>query len=442
MLADRLTEEGIEVLLDQYEIPGNSLTSFMQDGIAKADKVIIVGTPRYKEKANSHKSGTNIEDQIINIHMGRDFTNPKFIPVLRKGGFADSFTVMVSDRFGFDFSDDAKFESEFERLVGGLYGKSKRPEKKHEIQWTLSLNEKQISGTYFGPLKDGKPEGIGHFIGKNGEDYRGTFKEGECYGNGKLVCDGNVFEGKFSNGSSVNGIKTTDDGNIERGEFKNGLLNGKGKKTDSDGGVEEGDFKDSLLNGKGKRTFPDGQVEEGEFKDGRLNGKGIIIWALDEEGIEYSGVDEGDFMDGFLNGKGKRTDSEGLVEEGEFKNGELNGKGIRTYPDGRVEEGEFKNGKLPGQDKKIHSDGRVDEGFFKGGMLFGQGKRTYPDGRVDEGEFIGGGLRQGKKTYPDGKVKEGTFSWGKLHGQGRIIYPDGRVVEGEFKYGKLINKKQ
>ena len=91
MLADRLTDEGLEVLLDQYEIPGNSLTSFMQDGIAKADKVIIVGTPRYKEKANSHKSGTNIEDQIINIHMGRDFTNPKFIPVLRSGGFEDSW---------------------------------------------------------------------------------------------------------------------------------------------------------------------------------------------------------------------------------------------------------------------------------------------------------------------------------------------------------------
>ncbi len=141
MLADRLTEEGLEVLLDQYEIAGNSLTSFMQNGITKADKVIIVGTPRYKEKANSHKSGTNIEDQIINIQMGRDFTNPKFIPVLRRGGFADSFTMMVSDRFGFDFSDDAKFESEFERLVGGLYGKSKRPEKKDENQRSISLQE-------------------------------------------------------------------------------------------------------------------------------------------------------------------------------------------------------------------------------------------------------------------------------------------------------------
>ena len=139
MLADRLTDEGIEVLLDQYEIAGSSLTSFMQDGIAKADKVIIVGTPRYKEKANSHKSGTYIEDQIINIHMGRDFTNPKFIPVLRRGGFADSFTVMVSDRFGFDFSDDAKFESELKKLVKGLYGNSTRPPKKEEVQWTTTI---------------------------------------------------------------------------------------------------------------------------------------------------------------------------------------------------------------------------------------------------------------------------------------------------------------
>ncbi len=123
MLADRLTEKGIEVLLDQYQEPGTSLTAFMQDGLRNADKVLVIGTPNYKRKAESHKGRTYTEDQIINIHMTRDFATTKFIPILRKGSYSTSFKDLVGDRSGFDFSDDKKFESEFEGLVDGLVGK-------------------------------------------------------------------------------------------------------------------------------------------------------------------------------------------------------------------------------------------------------------------------------------------------------------------------------
>ena len=122
-LADRLTEEGIDVQLDQYQEPGTSLTAFMQDGLSNADRVLVIGSPNYKRKAKSHKGRTNTEDQIINIHMNRDFATTKFIPILRKGSYSTSFTDLVADRNGFDFSDDKMFESEFERLVDGLVGK-------------------------------------------------------------------------------------------------------------------------------------------------------------------------------------------------------------------------------------------------------------------------------------------------------------------------------
>lgn len=105
-LADDLKSSGINVKIDQYEPAGIPLTAFMMDGINNSDRVLIIGTPNYKIKAETHKGGANVEDQIINIHISRDFYEPKFIPILRTGSFKDSFTDLVGDRKGFDFSDD------------------------------------------------------------------------------------------------------------------------------------------------------------------------------------------------------------------------------------------------------------------------------------------------------------------------------------------------
>lgn len=123
-LADDLKLNGIDVIIDQYEPAGIPLTAFMMDGINKADRVLIVGTPNYKIKAETHKGGTNVEDQIINIHISRDFNKPKFIPILRTGSFKDSFTDLVGDRKGFDFSDDSCYAEGLNQLSQELLGKT------------------------------------------------------------------------------------------------------------------------------------------------------------------------------------------------------------------------------------------------------------------------------------------------------------------------------
>ena len=120
-LADDLNSmKGIEIIFDQYQQAGISLTSFMRDGIACADKVLIIGTPNYKAKAEAHSGGTNVEDQIINIHIYRDFDDPKFIPILRKGTFEKSFTDLVGDRKGFDFRNDSNYQGELHKLIQEL----------------------------------------------------------------------------------------------------------------------------------------------------------------------------------------------------------------------------------------------------------------------------------------------------------------------------------
>lgn len=117
MLADTLSKYDIEVKLDQYLRKGSSLTRFMMEGIKNADKVLIIGTPLYKEKAEKYVGGTNVEHQIININICRSFETTKFIPILRRGTFETSFTDLIGDRTGYDFTDDCQFVSLLDELA-------------------------------------------------------------------------------------------------------------------------------------------------------------------------------------------------------------------------------------------------------------------------------------------------------------------------------------
>ncbi len=129
-LADDLQKLGVEALLDQYQLAGTPLNTFMNDGINMADKVLIIGTPEYKNKAESHKGGTNTEDQIINIHITRNYNDPKFIPILRSGTFETSFTDLVGNRKGFDFTDDLLYNDTLEDLFQNLSSRNNSTRKK------------------------------------------------------------------------------------------------------------------------------------------------------------------------------------------------------------------------------------------------------------------------------------------------------------------------
>lgn len=57
-LATRLRNSGIDAVLDQWELgPGDDLPHFMESNLAAADRVIMICTERYVEKANSGSGG-------------------------------------------------------------------------------------------------------------------------------------------------------------------------------------------------------------------------------------------------------------------------------------------------------------------------------------------------------------------------------------------------
>lgn len=125
-LADDLTSKGIYVLFDDYLDSGTTLPMFMEYGIERSDKVLIIGTPKYKEKCTGVSSGVAFEDTIIRSSMFQDLGTKKFIPCLREGGFIESFPLILSGCKGHDFSKDDNYDETIDNLCRDIYGKPRR----------------------------------------------------------------------------------------------------------------------------------------------------------------------------------------------------------------------------------------------------------------------------------------------------------------------------
>ena len=125
-LADKLTESGYYVLLDQYNESGVPLELFMELGIERADKVLVIGTPMYKLKSLTTSGGAPYEGAIIRNALYQDIGTKKMVPCLRKGTFGGSFPSILGGRTGFDFSDETKIDSEYKRLCDALINRPSR----------------------------------------------------------------------------------------------------------------------------------------------------------------------------------------------------------------------------------------------------------------------------------------------------------------------------
>lgn len=129
-LGDDLSAKGLFVLLDQYNDDGTHLPNFMIKGIAKANKVLIIGTENYKKKFDNAEGGASFEDSIIN---GQIYQNgvmiKKFIPCLRQGTFETSFPEGFPNYTGYDFRNDKEYNKIFKKLSNSLWSKpnSRRP---------------------------------------------------------------------------------------------------------------------------------------------------------------------------------------------------------------------------------------------------------------------------------------------------------------------------
>lgn len=128
-LADDLRSKyAVYTLLDQYNSGGASLVEFMDRGLRISHRVLMVGTPGYKHRAeDGFGTGSKYEGSIINADIYYNTNTNKFIPILRKGeSFKESFINIISVRNGYDFRNDSLYETNLKKLADDLYGRGEK----------------------------------------------------------------------------------------------------------------------------------------------------------------------------------------------------------------------------------------------------------------------------------------------------------------------------
>ena len=119
---DLRTKYSVFTLLDQNNRGGFDLINFMTNGVQRADRVLLIGTPEYRRKSELYEGGgVKYEDQLITIELYHKMGSSKFIPVLREGKFDTSFSSLIETRTGYIMIDDDKYDETLHSLAADLW---------------------------------------------------------------------------------------------------------------------------------------------------------------------------------------------------------------------------------------------------------------------------------------------------------------------------------
>lgn len=119
-LTSDLETAGLDVKTDKDIRLGEDTTLFMERSITEADRVLVVLTPKYKEKADKRINGVGYETGIITTELVSDQVSHKFIPIIRKGTKEESYPVYMANRWGANMQDDASYNEMLKLIIDDI----------------------------------------------------------------------------------------------------------------------------------------------------------------------------------------------------------------------------------------------------------------------------------------------------------------------------------
>jgi hypothetical protein len=120
--ATRLRNNGVDAALDQWDLgPGADLPSFMEKNLAAADRVLMICTEKYVEKANAGTGGVGYEKMIVTADLMKSVESTKVIPLIRQNG-THSVPTFLSSKLYLDFSREEQFEFSYDELLRSVHG--------------------------------------------------------------------------------------------------------------------------------------------------------------------------------------------------------------------------------------------------------------------------------------------------------------------------------
>jgi len=196
-LANELTESGVHVILDKWDLKeGHDSVAFMEKMVTdpKITKVVMICDEVYASKADGRSGGVGTETQIISREVYENQEQGKFVAIIpeRDSQGKAYLPTYYKSRIYIDLSEPDNYTDNFEKLLRWIYDKplytrpeiGKRPsflDKSDGISLgTLAAHNRAISA-----IKENKPfasgaldEYLSTFV-SNLEKFRITEKEGE-----------------------------------------------------------------------------------------------------------------------------------------------------------------------------------------------------------------------------------------------------------------------
>jgi hypothetical protein len=148
-LAERLVNDGVDVVLDVWELEeGQDKYAFMERCVTDdtITKVLMICDKSYADKANNREGGVGDETMVISPEVYAKATETKYLPVIfeRDEEGKEFLPAYLKARLYFDLSSDDVFEKGYDRLLRNLFNKPERskPPLGKMPEW---LNEETVS---------------------------------------------------------------------------------------------------------------------------------------------------------------------------------------------------------------------------------------------------------------------------------------------------------
>ena len=120
-LATRLRNNGIDAILDQFELkPGDDVPHFMETHLSTSSKILMVCTEKYVEKANKGQGGVGYEKMIVTSNLMKNIDENKIIPIIRQSGSTEVPTFLKSKLY-INFSKKDEYEYSYDDLVRSIH---------------------------------------------------------------------------------------------------------------------------------------------------------------------------------------------------------------------------------------------------------------------------------------------------------------------------------
>ena len=120
--ATTLRSDGIDFKFDQWElVPGDQTPHFMEKSVRENNYVLILCTPKYKEKSDNRIGGVGYEGDIMTAEVLKENNHRKFIPILISGNDKTSIPTWLGGKYYVDLSNEIHYKNNYEDLITTLY---------------------------------------------------------------------------------------------------------------------------------------------------------------------------------------------------------------------------------------------------------------------------------------------------------------------------------